>query len=206
MAGLTAEGFEAKPFTEILEEVETTQKDEISADLDFSEDSAFNTGINTPFCSLLAESWEELLVLYSALDPNVAEDTMLDHVAALTGTVRDSWTKTTVEASVTLNPNASLPAGSVANLSGQPAVRFVSLAEVPADPSGGTFTVTFEAEDAGAITVAVGELTEISEPQTGWTVVTNAEAGITGTQPETDADLQRQVARAFRQYRPLCQI
>jgi hypothetical protein len=91
---------------------------------------------------------------------------------------------------VTLNPNKSLPAGSIANLTDRPDDRFVTLTTVPADPGGGTFDVVFQAEEVGALNVAIGQLSEITVAVSGWTAVTNAAAGTTGTEPEADPDFR----------------
>jgi uncharacterized phage protein gp47/JayE len=79
----------------------------------------------------------------------------------------------------------------VAHLNNQPNTRFVTLAAVPGTPSGGTFTVDFEAENAGATVVTPLDLNTIAEPVAGWTAVSNPIEGITGTDTESDDALRK---------------
>jgi uncharacterized phage protein gp47/JayE len=188
--GITPNGFEIKPLAVIREDINDFQLAEIDPGLD-QDDRAALQQINAVHAGALAELWELAQAVYNAAYPDSANDDSLDNVASITGTTRSPTTKTVVEdVSVTLSPNAALPAGSVAHLSNQPNARFVSLATVPADPIGGVFTVDFEAEDAGAIFVAPNQLDTIAEPVTGWTAVDNGNAGEPGEDTETDAELR----------------
>jgi len=153
------------------------------------------------FSGGLAELWELAADVYASRYPDSAEGSALDEVASLTGTERDAAVKTQVVGQVTLTASTTLLAGSVAHLTGRPNDRFVTLAEVVDSGSGGTYNVTFEAETAGALTVAANQLTEIAEPVSGWTAVDNsAGATVAGDDAETDSELRTrrrlQVARA----------
>ena len=88
-----------------------------------------------------------------------------------------------------------MPIGSVANLSGQPNVRFLTTEAVTASIAGGDYDVTFEAEYDGAISVAAGQLDEISEAVSGWIAVSNDNPGVTGTEPETDPNFRIKIER-----------
>lgn len=187
--GVTDAGFVLKPFSVIRSEVEDDQRQNISAGLNFSDQSVI-TQINVSLCNQHAEAWELGQAIYASQYPDTASAFSLVQVCALTGTVQNAWTKTRVLGQVTLNPNKSLPAGSVAHLSDRPSSRFVTLEEVPADPSGGDFDVLFEAEEPGPIDVTPGLLNTIAEPVSGWTAVTNNAAGLPGSAPETDDELR----------------
>ncbi len=188
--GVTEDGFVIKPLATIVSEIEDDQRADIDPGLDLDARSAQGM-LNQIFGGALAELWELAEATYNAAYPDSANDASLDNVASITGTSRDATTKTTVEGvSVTLNPNKSLPAGSVAHLTSQPNARFVSDAEVPADTVGGVFTVDFTAETAGAITVEIGQLAVIAEPVSGWVVVNNTIAGVTGDETESDSELR----------------
>ena len=190
MFGVTPEGFVTKPLATILDEINDSQRGSIDPLLDLDARSAQGQ-INQITSAALAELWEVGQASYGAAYPDSANDASLDNVSSITGTTRSPNTKTLVEGVlVTLAPNKALPAGSVANLTGQPNARFVSLVEVPADISGGTFPVDFEAEEAGATSVAIGQLDEIAEPVDGWVSVTNPAIGLTGEETETDAELR----------------
>ena len=187
--GITPTGFNLKTFGDIRQEVEDYQAAHISEGLEFSDDADLSQ-VNISHFLELAALWELAQTVYAAYDPDTSNDWSLDQVSSITGTTRTKLSKTTVTGQVTLNPNKALPAGSFANLTGQPNTRFITLVEVPADPGGGTFDASFEAVDAGAVDVAVGQLSEISVAVSGWTAVTNALAGDPGGEPEADTDFR----------------
>ena len=191
MAGFTENGFETRDYDSLVDQVQEEQKEGTqNPNLNFAPDSHLTGAVNTPLLTVVAELWEALQSTVNNLNPEVAEAVGLVNLAALNGTKKDKWTKTRVLAQVTLNPNAALPAGSVANLSGQRDIRFVSTEEVPAGVGGGTFEVWFEAEEPGKQLVPVGQLSEIAEPVLGWVGVFNDEAGIAGTEPEKDVEFR----------------
>lgn len=187
--GVTTDGFVIKPFAVIKSEIEAYQRTNIDSGLTLTERSTLGNQ-NTSVINQIAELWELGQAVYSSQYPDSANGWSLDQAVSLTGTRRSSSSKTLVTGQVTLNPDKNLPAGSWANLTGQPNVRFKTLTEVPADPAGQTTDVVFEAEYAGAIQVAIGQLDEINEPVSGWTAVDNTAAGATGDAREEDDELR----------------
>jgi uncharacterized phage protein gp47/JayE len=187
--GVTTNGFVIKPFQVIRDEIDAYQRANIDPGLTLTDQSNLGQQ-NVAVTEQCAELWEACQAIYAATYPRSANGWSLDEAVSLTGTERSQNSKTTVTGQVTLNPDKALPAGSVANLTNQPSVRFVTLAEVPANPAGGSFDVEFEAEIAGATQVSPGQLSEIAEPVTGWTAVTNAAAGDTGDAREEDDELR----------------
>jgi uncharacterized phage protein gp47/JayE len=183
--GLTDDGFIIKPRSVIIEDVENYQRANIDELLDFDEGEDISQ-INISIATEIYRLWELGQAIYASFDPDSNTGAAQDSVAAITGTVRSVNKKTTVAAQVTLNPYTSLPVGAVANPAGRPNDRFVNTTEVPPDPAGGTFDADFEAEEVGPTIVTSGQLTEITEEIEGWTAVTNAADGITGSATETD--------------------
>lgn len=192
--GITDDGFIIKPFSIIRAEIEEYQAQHIDPSLDFSDQSALSQ-VNISHASQLAELWELAQAVYANQYSESATGFSLQQLAALTGTVQNAWTYTTVEGQVTLNPNKNLPAGSVAHLQGRPSDRFLTTVEVPSSPLGGTFAVPFIAESPGTIDVTPGLLNTIAEPVSGWTAVTNLVAGIPGSEPESDDELRNKRER-----------
>lgn len=188
--GITIDGFVIKPLEVIRDEIDSYQRSNIDPGLDLDDQSALGQ-VNASHAIQLAEMWELAQAVYNAMYPDSASGDSLDNVCSITGTARSPQEKTYIAGvQVTLNPNAGLPAGSVAHLSNQPNARFLSVSAVPADPVGGVFTVDFEAEEAGATVVVAGQLNTIAEPVTGWTAVNNPNAGVTGRDIETDSELR----------------
>ncbi len=187
--GVTTDGFVIKDYDTILEEIKAYQRTNIDTGLTLTEQSKLGN-MNESNAIQHAEQWELGQAVYSSHYPDSANGWNLDQAASLTGTRRSLSDKTLVTGQVTLNPDKNLPAGSVANLTSQPNVRFVTLTAVPPDPAGGTFSVVFEAEVAGSTQVIIGQLDEIAEPVSGWTAVDNIAAGATGDQREEDDELR----------------
>ena len=198
MYGVTADGFVVKPFAQIRSDIEDTLRNGDSALGILPVDPLLDCSDQTPmgqivatFAGPLAEAWEAMGDAYAARYPDSADGSALDEVASITGTSRDPSVKTQVVGQVTLTASTTLPAGSVANLAGRPNDRFLTLTEVVDPGSGGTYSVTFEAEEAGFLEVIANQLTEIAEPVLGWTAVDNAAGStVAGTDAETDSELR----------------
>jgi uncharacterized phage protein gp47/JayE len=188
--GVTADGFVRKPIETILEEIEAAQKSAFGADFDTSDASIAGQN-NAIFVTHIDELWELMEALYAAWDPDSNTGTMQSQIAALSGTVRQPATKSTVTATVNLDAGVTLEAGAVASVSGSPTSRFVTLAD--ATNSGGApanVDVAMEAETAGAVVANAGTLTEIETPQSGWNSITNAADATIGDEIETDEELR----------------
>lgn len=191
MAGLTADGFVKKTLEEITEEVDAELRAEISPSLNVSSTSVIGqvTGVIN---GKLAELWDLSEAVYNSEYPDSASDVSLAAVSAITGTVRRGATHSTIaDVEVELEAGATLPAGSVAHVSGNPSARFLTDEEVT---NGGltddVFTVNFTAETAGEVQALSGTLTEIAEPVAGWLSVTNPTDATVGEEEETDEALR----------------
>ncbi len=190
MAGVTPEGFEIKPLATIRQEVEDSQRQTIDPGLDLSDQSVLGQ-VNGTHIGELAELWELGQAVYNSQYPDTASGDSLTSVASLTGTTRDGAEKTIVRnVRVTLNANSPLPLGSVANIFNQPSARFLSLSAVAGVPAGQSVLIDFEAESTGAITVEDGALSQIAEPQPGWTTVINDQSAPDSSTTEVGSAVQ----------------
>ena len=126
MAGVTVAGFVPKSVTEIL--ADTT------ADLRGPQgiDPAVDLSPDQPLGQIMAASarqdallWELAQTLFNVLNPNASEGVLLDNVTAITGTLRQGATYSYVTCTVNLNAAVTLPALSVANVTGQTGNRWV---------------------------------------------------------------------------------
>lgn len=188
--GVTTDGFVDKPIETILDEIETAQRAAFGDDFDTSAQSPAGQ-INGIMAVHLRELWEVAQAVYSAIDPDAADGLSLTRLAALSGTVREAATYSTVTATVNLDAGVTLAAGAVASVSGDPTARFVTLTDAtnaggaPADVS-----VEMQAENAGVVVANSGTLTEIETPQTGWNSITNAADATLGAVVEDDETLR----------------
>ncbi len=124
----------------------------------------------------LAQLWEAGEEIYASAYAG-ASGLSLDRVAGLTGTTRRAATRSLVTTEVTLNAGITLPAGSIAAVSGDPDSQFRTTED--ATNSGGApaaITVVMESVETGPVAAPLGTLTVIVTPVTGWTAVDNGTA------------------------------
>ncbi len=188
--GVTDEGFVDKPLETILEEIEAEQLTNISSTLDVSATSPIGQ-LNAIFASHLREAWEVLQAVYSSFYPDTASGQSLANLAALTGTLKSSGTKSSVVGRMTVSAGSTIPAGVVASVDGNPSARFVSLVDVEnTTGSEAEFDVTMEAEEVGATEAPAGDMTVIETPTAGLVSITNPANASLGEAEDTDATLR----------------
>lgn len=188
MAGLTPQGWQAKTLAQIQSDLLAAQRVSIATDLDGDAELVLGR-LNGTFASVVRELWELGGAAYDARDPDRATFDGLDGVAAITGTVRQPATQGTVMLDVTLAAATTLPAGSVANVGGQPTNRWVTTQDVTS-VGAGVYSVPAQAEAVGPISAASGTITAISTPAVGWMAVTNPLDAAPGRAIEKDTALR----------------
>ena len=133
---------------------------------------------------------EAIAAAFAAASRSNAIGQQLDYIGELIGVPRQQATKSTVLATVNLNGNVILPAGSQAADSTDPTEIYETVTDAEeGSGSPSNVTVLMRAVTAGSSTfVSAGQLTDIVTPVTGWNSVTNAADSTVGTDLETDAD------------------
>jgi Baseplate J-like protein len=149
---------------------------------------------NGIFASHLREVYEVIQVLYDALDPDNAEDELLDRDCALTGTIRLPATFSTFKASrqivVNIDPG-TLPAGNRASVLNHPEIVFETLEDaVNSGLSAADVPVDAQCVVTGPVAVNAGTLTVIATPFPGWHSVTNPLDAAIGADVESDTLLR----------------
>jgi len=197
MPFVDATGLQIKTIEEILEELSAQQKAEIDATLNTAPDEPLGQ-LNGIFAAQLREIWEVAQVAYNGFNPDAAEGFLLEKLSALTGTLREGATKSTVEATLDIDLGSTLVAGThFANVVGDPDNRWTPVADY-VGTGGGVQLVDFEAENAGAIVANAGTITVISTPVVGWNSVTNAADANVGKEIDTDAELRQRREEELR--------
>lgn len=112
--GLLSTGFVPKPLTVIKSDLEAAYKAVYGVSIGSEPDGSIpaNTAIGQHIgihSERLAELWEVGEAVYSAMDPDAAEDAALDLLCQITGTTRSPATRSVVVASLTGTPLASIP-------------------------------------------------------------------------------------------------
>lgn len=188
--GVTDEGFVIKPLERIKTEIENKEKADFGNAIDVTATSVLGQ-INGIMAGKLSELWELAQAIYSAMDPDSANTSSLENVAALCpGIVRNPATNSTVTATCNLDDGTYLAGSLIAHVDGDPTARFINTEEIVRTGGTGDESVVMEADTAGATVALAGTLTVIAEPVTGWNSVTNTADATVGDEVETDTELR----------------
>lgn len=176
--------------------------EQILAEIEADELAAFGPQVNTSSASVigqyngiladkLAEINEVLEDLDNSRNPDTATGAALDAACTVTGVVRLAATFSKTTLTVNLNAGVTLAIGRVVSVSGNPNVKFQTVAAVTnGGGSPASFPVEAWATVTGPVFAAAGALTVIESPQTGWNSVTNAADTSIGSNLESDSDLR----------------
>jgi uncharacterized phage protein gp47/JayE len=187
MSGLTSSGFDRKRLVDILANIEAAEKAIWNDNIDVSPESRFGQ-LNGIIAEAISDQWEGQEDLYNAFIPSSSSGTNLSNLVQLNGIERRNGEKSTVTATITGTVGLTIPAGSLASVTGTEAM-FETL-DTLVIPAAGFDDVAMESVDEGPIEAAVGTLTQIETPIFGWTAITNAAAASLGQLEETDPELR----------------
>lgn len=190
--GLTPAGFVVRTFTTILQRIQNAllASPAFGPEIDLSPTSPEGQ-LTTTAANMLSELWELVGLLVSQFSPNNAEGAMQDNIGAIRGIPREGASATEVLCTLTISAaDAPYAIGSlVASVQGSPGYTFDNdVIVTSAMISGGIATgVLFVAQTPGAsATVNPNTLTNIVNPVTGWTAITNP---LAQSEPGTNEEL-----------------
>jgi hypothetical protein len=193
MSGLDDNGFTIESIEDMLQRISAKQRASIDPLLDNSADGPLGV-LNAIIADKARELWEGALAAYLSMDPNNATGVSLARVAAITGTMVRTATRSQVIATVTLEPGVNVVPGDIASVVGNPSIQY----EVP--PGTGVSNPTSGNVDLDIVMVATepgskfransGTLSVIATPKVGWLAVTNNLDSTIGLDPETDTELR----------------
>jgi uncharacterized phage protein gp47/JayE len=185
---LTSTGYDAPDSTEIVENMSANAVTEFGSLMDTSVDSVMGHLIGVTSIEI-SNLYQDLLELYSNLNPNTAEGRMLENLALLGGLVRKNRAYSTGVVTFTGPVATSIPEGTVIYVIGAPTRRFLT-SDSETIPAEGSVRVRVRAETSGATAAPLGTLTELDVAITG-TTVTNEKDIVIGTDTiEEDAALR----------------
>jgi uncharacterized phage protein gp47/JayE len=195
--GLTTVGFVPKTYSIIVSELEESFKSVFGASIDVDAQSVFGQMIGI-LAEREADVWDAAQDVYSAFDPDAATGSALDALAALTGTLREAATHSTVTVTCTGTAGTTIPAGTEFSVA-VTGVKFETLADATMDGTFVTVDIDCQSVDTGPLVAATGTLTTIETPVDGLTSVTNAADADLGSDEETDAALRLRREEELRQ-------
>lgn len=158
------------------------------ANLDLSPDQPDGQFVEI-FTETVQAALEVLQEVYAGFDRDEASGDALVSLCSLTGTNQREATKGTVTLTLTLDAGITVPALSVAHVSGDPANRWETDTDVTSVLAG-NYTVTATCTQTGAVQALANTITVIATPVAGWTVVDNAASATEGLEIETDTELR----------------
>lgn len=178
---LTSSGIIVADTSSTLAEVQAEWQSVFGADLDLTPSTP--QGIMISSETIARDSAARLSAdVANQINPDISGGIFLDAICALSGVHRNAATHSAVIATLSGTAGVTVPAGVVvASTSGD---RFVLSGDVVIPGDG-----TFIAIEPGAISCAIGALTEIIDGVLGWTGVTNSAAAVVGADEESDIAL-----------------
>lgn len=187
MTGLTPAGLEIKRLADIRSDLEARVTAAFGPATRVGPDSVIGQLIGV-FALELSLVWELAQQLYDAFDPDQAEGTQLDNLAAIVGVARASATFSVGEVVISGASGALIPSGSIVEVSST-GVRFETAADATIGVLGSVIA-PIRAIEKGPLIAPTGSIDTIVTPVAGWSSVTNAQDVIPGRNADTDEQLR----------------
>ncbi|MEQ1964663.1 baseplate J/gp47 family protein [Xenorhabdus khoisanae] len=127
-----------------------------------------------------------VIAAFNSYSPSTATGAALSNNIAINGMTRHGSTKSTCDVEIIGQVGALIKNGAVRDVQGY----LWNLPDTVAIGTHGTVTVTATCQTTGAITAAVGDISEIGTPTRGWQSVRNHSVATPGRAVETDADVR----------------
>lgn len=198
---VTPQGLQIPTVEQILSEMTEQQRSEIDPLLNTDTDSPIGQ-MNGIVASHIREPWEVLEIAWNGNNPDACEGTLLEHVAAITGTKRAPATKSKFAGArklkVNLNAGTTLLVGRKVAVAGNPNVEFETTEEITANAGTGFYYVPAECTQTGPITANAGTVTVIVTAVSGWNSVTNPFDAEKGNDQDNEAQLRERRERELR--------
>jgi len=187
--GVTDAGYVLPIQQQLIGLMEADQKATIGPLVDVSSDSVLGQ-INGVVTRQLMIGYEGQQVAYYSNDPDVVEGVLQTALAKVTGTPRQSATKSTVTLKCNLDVGTTLLAGvSLAAVLGKPDSQWTPIDDFTS-PSTGDHDVEFESVTTGPNAADPGSIIVITTTVVGWNSVININSPDPGTNVEDDSDLR----------------
>jgi uncharacterized phage protein gp47/JayE len=186
--GLLSTGFNPKTLAIVKSELEDDFRGVFGASIDLNASGPFGQIIGV-VAERLAEVWDAAQEVYAGFDPDQATGSALDALCALTGTLRNAATHSTVTVTCSGTAGTTIPAGTQFSVV-TTGVKFETLAAGTMPGTFGYVDIDCQSVDTGPLVALAGTLTTIETPVDGLTSVTNALDADMGSDEETDAALR----------------
>ena len=201
--GALTTGFVPKLTSDIVLDITTQARGNIDPNLDLSPTEPMGQAVQIVAGSI-AEVWEVVQTTYNAVNPNAAEGVFLYGIGSISGTYPLPATFSTVVCTAAMSTSATVSAGVIANVNGQPTNTWQLLGACNAQgqltsqtltsTSAGNYNSLWQATVSGPVIAAAGQLTVIPSLPAGLLSITNPADATLGTVAETDAEFRNRRA------------
>jgi len=186
---IDSSGLHVPVYADILAAIITDVEGLYGSDIYLENDSA-DYQLLSIFALKIHDAMQAIQLAYNSRSPVSAVGAAFDSIVKLNGIRRKTPSFSTCQVTLTGTSGAVITNGIVQDLSGY---RWKLPATVTIGPAT-TVTVTATCETIGAINAAIGDISQIVTPTSGWTSVTNAVEAVAGQPVETDAELRSRQA------------
>lgn len=186
---ISTTGISIQTYEEILEDFKAAIRADVDPAFNLEADS-FEGQVIAIAAAKLRDVGEAVLELATAIDPENADDALLDSVCALTGTIRQAATKGRVVVTLTASGAWSVTSEGelVAQVSGYPDRLFQNAGALSG--GAGNTDVTLVAVSAGYFEAPASTVTVKITGPAAITAITNALAASPGSDAQTDPELR----------------
>lgn len=185
MAKITSTGIKIDSFNDLFDAISAEYKNIYGQDINIEQDTSDGQKLSI-FVKAYRDLQELGVSIYNSFDPDTAIGTQLNKLMKLCGTSRIPATKSVVDIQVTTSQNVTLDSDyTLKDKLGQ--LWVISEATTLTT---GTTTVSFIADEWGAIEALPNTITEFESIVLGVTSVTNPNSATTGRNEETDNELK----------------
>ena len=198
--GLTTDGFFPKRQEDIITDLQSDFRDEYGEQTDLDPRRPFGQFIGI-FSNRFALLWELAEAVYNSQSPKTAQGVPLVNAVALTNIKPLAATNSTGVITITGTPGTIVLAGFKVHVLGDTSLEFETIANATIG-GGGTVDADVQAVEAGSKAALAGTLTEIVNPVSGVTSVTNAADITEGRDRETDSELRERQQEELQQDGP----
>ena len=191
--GISTTGFKRKRLDLLLNELNAEVKAIFGDNFNISPESP-DGQINGVISGSNADLWEIAEASYNAFNPSAASGVALSNLVQLNGIERLAATPSTVTLTLYGTPGTIIAASSSFSTV-DTADTFLTDREAVIG-LGGSVTIKATASSTGPIGAVSGSITEINNPISGLSSVTNLEDAVEGRDEETDVELRARRARS----------
>tara|TARA_R110000822_G_scaffold84867_3_gene199022 strand:- start:5841 stop:7016 length:1176 start_codon:yes stop_codon:yes gene_type:complete len=190
--GITETGFNRKRLDLLLEELNDEVKSIFGDNLNVAPESP-DGQVNGVVSESNANLWELAEQAYNAFNPSAATGVTLSNLVQFNGIGRQEASPSITELTVDGTNGVVILQGSLVSTSDTNSV-FVTDEDVTL--TGSPITVNATCNVNGPVAAAIGTITNIDTPITGWDSVTNLASAVEGTDEETDIQLRSRRAKS----------